>query len=74
MQLHITSGNPDAHTCESRRDGAWVIFTCPHCEEFERRINFETGELRTIPASNPYILHQGSFMPSGFEVDQTGAN
>lgn len=74
MQLHFSSGDPDSHTCESRREGAWVIFTCPVCAEFERRINMETGELRTIPAADPCILHHGSFMPAGFEADHLGAN
>lgn len=74
MQLHFSSGSPDSHACESRREGDWIVFTCPQCEEFERRINFETGEQHTTPSANPYILHQGSFMPAGFEADHLGAN
>ncbi|MBK8426398.1 MAG: hypothetical protein IPL27_10725 [Lewinellaceae bacterium] len=38
----------DTHHCTSHRDGDWVIWRCPHCTDYERRMNWQTGEMRTL--------------------------
>jgi hypothetical protein len=64
----------DVHLCEARREGDWVVFTCPHCADFERRLNFVTGQFHIQADGNPYILHEGTYQPVGFEVSGSGAN
>ncbi|MCB0576138.1 MAG: hypothetical protein KDC61_16405, partial [Saprospiraceae bacterium] len=29
----------------SHRDGEWIIWRCPQCEGYERRLNWNTGEM-----------------------------
>lgn len=35
----------DIHHCTSHRDGDWVIWRCPQCADYERRMNWQTGEM-----------------------------
>lgn len=55
------------HTCESRREGDWIIFTCSHCPEYENRINFKTEQRISHPTANTNVFHQGVFVPVGIE-------
>ena len=34
------------HSCESRLEGDWIIWTCRECEGYERKLNWRTGEMR----------------------------
>lgn len=36
----------DVHHCTSHRDGDWIIWRCPLCEGYERRLNTKTKEMR----------------------------
>jgi hypothetical protein len=36
----------DQHECDSVTEGDWVIFRCPICKDYERRINADTCEMR----------------------------
>lgn len=39
------SGIPaGSHKCTSEVQGDWVVFRCEHCPDYERRINWKTGE------------------------------
>ena len=61
-------GHPQSmHTCEGKREGDWIVFTCPHCPEYENRINFRTKERKGRPAADPDVLHNGTFVPTGLE-------
>ncbi len=53
------------HKCESRRNGDWIIFYCPRCPEFERKLNWRTGELETKGAVKE-INHSGSYFPAEY--------
>lgn len=44
--LHIEGLPADVHECTSYRDGEWITWRCPHCEGYERRLNWQTGEMR----------------------------
>jgi hypothetical protein len=50
------------HQCESYRDEDWVVFRCPICLDYERRINPGTGE-KTTKNVRPDIHHSGSHIP-----------
>jgi hypothetical protein len=38
--------SPDTHHCTSHRDGDWIVWRCPVCEQYERRYNTRTEEMR----------------------------
>jgi hypothetical protein len=57
------------HTCLGRQEGEWVVFTCPECKGFERRINFHTGKMTTRQGENPEVLHVGDFQPAEWDMD-----
>jgi hypothetical protein len=48
----------DVHQCTSHRDGDWITWRCPHCEGYERRYNWQTGEMR-LRSGNSTALHAG---------------
>ena len=53
------SGLPDnAHRCTSEINGDWVVFRCPHCPDYERRISLKTNTL-IIKGKNEFT-HYGS--------------
>ncbi len=57
--------NP-AHECDSYRNGDWIIFRCPSCPDYERRINWRTGKIM-VKNSRPDVMHSGTHVPHGLE-------
>ncbi len=53
----------ESHGCESYRDGDWIVFLCPQCEGYERRLNWRTGEMRVRDNSEANIRHSGEYFP-----------
>lgn len=51
------------HECDSVMEGDWVIFRCPICEDYERRINLVTGENQVKNISS-IVSHSGRHWPS----------
>jgi hypothetical protein len=39
----LTITKPD-HDCTASTEGEWVVFRCPRCPEYERRIHIQTGD------------------------------
>lgn len=76
MKIELRSSTePDFyHTCVSHREGNWIVFTCPQCHRYERRLNFQTGEMNCTPADDPYIVHQGQFVATGLEKVEASTN
>jgi hypothetical protein len=52
----------DHHECDSVVEGEWVIFRCPICSDYERRINVFTGETK-VKHLSPIIRHSGRHSP-----------
>jgi hypothetical protein len=49
-------------------EGQWIVFTCPVCDDYERRIHSVTKETRVKRnPDNPYN-HGGSFIRPGFDA------
>jgi hypothetical protein len=48
----------DQHECNSVMEGDWVVFRCPICRDYERRINAVTGEMRVKNGSSTF-RHSG---------------
>ncbi len=71
----LSSTEPGSyHTCVSHREGNWIVFTCPQCSAYERRLNFQTGEMINVSADDPYIVHQGQFVATGLEKVEASTN
>lgn len=47
------------HKCESTQEGDWIVYRCPICKNYERRINWRTKEMK-VKQSNSRFLHSGS--------------
>lgn len=61
------------HVCtHSVREAHWLIFKCPHCPDYERRINLLTGDVR-IRGGNDDIRHCG-YMPPAIPENTFCAN
>ncbi len=54
------------HECTSQRHGDWIIFRCPHCDDYERRLNWRTGEMRVRNARTE-INHTGRYFPREYK-------
>ena len=59
------SESPENHQCQSYRDGDWIIFRCPECADYERRLNWRTGEMM-VRNSRPEINHFGRYEPTEY--------
>jgi hypothetical protein len=46
INLAINNLEYDQHECDSFTEGEWVVFRCPICRDYERRINAVTGEMK----------------------------
>ncbi len=53
----------DSHECESYRDGDWIVFLCPKCEGYERRLNWRTGDMKVRDHSADHIQQSGQYLP-----------
>ena len=67
--------SPDTtnHVCTSQRTGDWIVFRCHQCEDYERRINWRTGEMK-VQDTNPDVAHFGSHFPEEYKDAFTSTN
>ena len=68
----------DVHHCTSFVDGDWIVFRCPLCQQYERRINFATGQMKA-KGNFSEIRHTGAITGqkenlSGLELNKTNEN
>ena len=61
INFDMNSGQ-DGHKCKSYRDGDWIVFYCPQCHGYERRINWRTGEKKSKNIVSD-IRHSGLYFP-----------
>jgi len=62
-----TSG-PDHHECTSTRSGDWIVFRCPRCPDYERRLNWRTGATHALNV-RPELRHFGHHVPIECQAD-----
>ena len=71
----INFGNPKGkHKCYSEKKGEWIIFRCPVCEDFERKVHSITGEMITTIDPDNTHLHYGTHVPVGLETNLYNPN
>lgn len=56
------SSEKNAHVCDASIEDQWIVFTCPQCENYRRKMHLETGEMIVEKPGNPLIEHQGLFI------------
>lgn len=50
------------HHCIGHKEGNWIIFTCPVCRDYQRRINCVTKEV-IVRKGSSNAVHVGSHAP-----------
>jgi hypothetical protein len=64
----------DVHQCHSERQGDWIIWRCSQCAGYERRLNWQTGEMR-VRRAHSTAQHVGNTTRSQeIEAYQRGIN
>ena len=62
LNVSFESGLLNHHNCNSATEGDWVVFRCPICKDYERRINLLTGETSVKNVSS-VVNHSGRHFP-----------
>ncbi len=62
----------EKHLCEVKKEGDWLIFTCPECD-YERRIHRFSGKMK-VRQGAPNALHRGQYRPVGLDFSSLIAN
>ena len=52
------------HACHAVRQDEWIIYRCSKCGDYERRYNWQTGEMQTV-GQRPHISHFGIYNGDG---------
>lgn len=55
----IFANTDNHHQCTTHRFGDWIIWRCPLCPTYERRLNAVTGEMK-IKRGGSDAQHTGS--------------
>jgi len=61
------------HECTATRDGDWLVFLCAQCSDYERRLNWRTGET-SARNSSPDINHSGRYFAAEFKESFENSN
>ncbi|MBI5917254.1 MAG: hypothetical protein HY842_17935 [Bacteroidetes bacterium] len=61
------------HQCIGHREGDWIIFVCPICKDYERRINCKTKEMM-VKRGMSNATHVGSHAPVALNARLFSAN
>lgn len=64
----------DGHACYAEQEGDWVVFRCPVCKDYERRMNIKTGEMQSQVSEENKIPHHGFYIKPGFDNFQYSQN
>ncbi|GIV31498.1 MAG: hypothetical protein KatS3mg029_0849 [Saprospiraceae bacterium] len=55
------SEEENVHHCNADIEGDWIVFRCPHCREYERRIHMKTRQMLVSGNENNPYLHTGTY-------------
>jgi hypothetical protein len=54
--------NSDAHECELEIKGNWIVFTCPLCPNYRRKMHMKTGEIVNENTGKVEANHSGVYI------------
>ena len=63
----------ERHTCNSSKEGEWIIFQCPKCG-YVSKMNPRTHEMKVIDIGDETVLHSGMHVPIGIQPDKYHPN
>lgn len=66
MESAVKMSETETHECVGFREGDWMIFKCPICHDYERRLNWKTGKMRTKSDPENPFQHSGIVAPPRF--------
>ena len=52
--------------CTSFQEGDWIVFKSPVYPDYERRMNWKTGEMK-VKNDRIDVLHSGSYVPEALK-------
>lgn len=64
--IDFNAHNMEQHVCKSYRNGDWIIFYCEQCPDYERRMNWRTGEMQVKNAKTE-VSHNGFYAPAEYK-------
>ena len=67
IEINLTNSDDDRHECESTREGDWIIFTCPHCPGYERRMNLRTRDMTVNDPTDGSYSHSGRYFSHDYD-------
>ncbi len=59
INFNIPQTDAKIHQCQSHKEGDDIVFTCPDCPGYERRMNLRTNKMTVVNARED-ILHTGT--------------
>lgn len=65
--------NDEQHPCIGHNEGDWIIFTCPICKDYERRVNWKTGGVKVRRGGSKFN-HFGSHAPVSTYIENFSTN
>lgn len=68
MKNNVNQFEEEKHECTVNREGDWVVFRCPICQDYERRIHLVTGKMVSNKTLNP-INHSGLWTAIGLQPE-----
>ena len=63
----------EQHACIGYQEGDWIIFTCPICKDYERRVNWKTNEIK-VKKGDSKFRHFGSHAPLRTQTETFSIN
>ena len=69
IRSDFNNSGESRHKCYSEKEGDWIVFKCPVCSDYERRIHSKTGEMKSKYNSDNRYRHSGTFVPIGLDAD-----
>lgn len=65
IRLNAPDG-AEPHVCQSYRNGDWIVFYCEQCADYERRLNWRTGEMK-VKNHKAEVRHSGFYAPEEYK-------
>ena len=74
-QIQLGKHSKKDHQCTVNTEGNWLVFRCPICSDYERRIHTKTGEMKTKGGTQgSSIKHYGSYIRPGLDANLYSPN
>lgn len=67
--INFSSTSKSSHQCSAEKEGEFIVYRCPLCPEYERRIHSKTGVMEVSGnIGNPHS-HHGTYVKAGLDYE-----